>query len=183
MASAVLEIVAQFSLHESYVPALLRWKVARERKGHSNSALYSVLDLELNKRQHKAKVSVLVEASRPGLFMHNASSSLANLLVMYLLLDPALLLLSLYYAFVFGVLYLVIVSVGSALLLISAEDTDIKQFHIVFGDNGYGHSPGVVGVDLISEGVGAMIGMVGTSKVMEIVYKKQDKSKYKAESR
>ena len=35
--------------------------------------------------------------------------------VMYLLLDPALLLLSLYYAFVFGVLYLVIVTACTTL--------------------------------------------------------------------
>lgn len=35
---------------------------------------------------------------------------------MYLLLDPALVLSSLYYAFVFGVLYLVIVAVGPPFL-------------------------------------------------------------------
>ncbi|OAQ92110.1 MFS general substrate transporter [Purpureocillium lilacinum] len=86
--------------------------------------------------------------------------------VMYLVLDPALALLSLYYAVVFGILYLIVVT-----------------FQFVFGQ-GYGHSPGVVGMDLITEGVGAFIGMFTTAKLLDIVYRRQiQKKEYKSETR
>jgi hypothetical protein len=46
--------------------------------------------------------------------------------VMYLILDPALLLLSLYYAFVFGVLYLVIVTVRPTLARCDLADLSVS---------------------------------------------------------
>ncbi|KAJ4178005.1 hypothetical protein NW755_013492 [Fusarium falciforme] len=148
IAAVVLEVISTFSMDESYAPTLLKRELKRQKKQRPGAELYTVLDLH-SSNGSKAAISLFESASRP---------------IMYLLLDPALLLLSLYYAFVFGVLYLVI-------------------FQRVFGE-GYGHSPGIVGVDMTSEGIGALLGMVGTTKLLGVIYRKQIKSEsYRSESR
>ncbi|KAH7274775.1 major facilitator superfamily domain-containing protein [Fusarium solani] len=150
IAAVGLEVISTFSMDESYAPTLLKRELKRQKKQRPGAELYTVLDLHASNGS-KATISLFESASRP---------------IMYLLLDPALLLLSLYYAFVFGVLYLVIVT-----------------FHRVFGE-GYSHSPGIVGVDMTSEGIGALLGMVGTTKLLGVIYRKQIKSEnYRAESR
>ncbi|KAM0420339.1 hypothetical protein ACHAPT_011881, partial [Fusarium lateritium] len=150
IAAIVVEVISTFSMDESYAPTLLKRELKRRKKQRPDAKLYTVLDLHCPKGS-RAAISLFESASRP---------------IMYLLLDPALLLLSLYYAFVFGVMYLVIVT-----------------FQRVFGE-GYGHSPGIVGVDMISEGIGALLGMVGTTKLLGIIYRKQIKSgNYRTESR
>jgi hypothetical protein len=87
--------------------------------------------------------------------------------IVYLVLDPALLLASLFYAVVFGIVYLVIVTLAD-----------------VFGA-GYGHSVGIVGTDFLAAGVGMIIGTFGTIKVMDVIFKKNEAghTKYKPESR
>ncbi|KAF1809111.1 MFS general substrate transporter [Eremomyces bilateralis CBS 781.70] len=148
--SIVLEVGAQFTLKESHVPILLSRRLAKEQNQRPDDQLYTVLTLNSEEPDRHPATSLIGSAIRP---------------VMYLILDPALMLLSLYYAFVFGVLYLVIVT-----------------FHIVLGD-GYGHSEGIIGVDLLSVGVGALIGMLVTAKVLDIIYKRQVQGDYKPESR
>ncbi|RSL78424.1 hypothetical protein CEP51_008217 [Fusarium floridanum] len=149
IAAVVVEVVSIFSMDESYAPTLLKRELKRQKQQRPDAKLYTVLDL--NSNDSKAAMSLFESASRP---------------IMYLLLDPALLLLSIYYGFVFGVLYLVIVT-----------------FQRVFGE-GYGHSPGIVGVDMCSEGIGAVLGMVGTTKLLGVIYRRQIKSEsYKTESR
>ncbi|RMJ16370.1 hypothetical protein CDV36_003943 [Fusarium kuroshium] len=149
IAAVVVEVISIFSIDESYAPTLLKRELKRQKQQRPDAKLYTVLDL--NSNDSKAAMSLFESASRP---------------IMYLLLDPALLLLSIYYGFVFGVLYLVIVT-----------------FQRVFGE-GYGHSPGIVGVDMCSEGIGAVLGMVGTTKLLGVIYRRQIKSEsYKTESR
>ncbi|RSM05035.1 hypothetical protein CEP52_006542 [Fusarium oligoseptatum] len=149
IAAVVVEVVSIFSMDESYAPTLLKRELKRQKEQRPDARLYTVLDL--NSKGSKAAMSLFESASRP---------------IMYLLLDPALLLLSIYYGFVFGVLYLVIVT-----------------FQRVFGE-GYGHSPGIVGVDMCSEGIGAVLGMVGTTKLLGVIYRRHIKSEnYKTESR
>ncbi|RSM18091.1 hypothetical protein CDV31_003013 [Fusarium ambrosium] len=149
ISAVVVEVVSIFSMDESYAPTLLKRELKRQKKQRPDAKLYTVLDLD--SKDSKAAMSLFESSSRP---------------IMYLLLDPALLLLSIYYGFVFGVLYLVIVT-----------------FQRVFGE-GYGHSPGIVGVDMCSEGIGAVLGMVGTTKLLAVIYRRQIKSEsYKTESR
>ncbi|UNI16053.1 hypothetical protein JDV02_002528 [Purpureocillium takamizusanense] len=151
IAAAVLELVSTFAFHESYIPAILKAKAKRLRKQQSNPDLYTVMDIDAASGRASSTLAIIESASRP---------------VTYLVLDPALTLLSLYYAVVFGILYLVIVT-----------------FQFVFGQ-GYGHSPGVVGMDLLAEGIGAFLGMYTTAKLLEIVYRRQIKKKeYKLETR
>ncbi|RTE81569.1 hypothetical protein BHE90_003879 [Fusarium euwallaceae] len=149
IAAVVVEVISIFSIDESYAPTLLKRELKRQKQQRPDAKLYTVLDL--NSNDSKAAMSLFESASRP---------------IMYLLLDPALLLLSIYYGFVFGVLYLVIVT-----------------FQRVFGE-GYGHSPGIVGVDMCSEGIGAVLGMVGTTNLLGVIYRRQIKGEnYKTESR
>ncbi|KAL1866817.1 hypothetical protein VTK73DRAFT_4516 [Phialemonium thermophilum] len=147
MAAAVLELVTCFTFRESYVPVLLQRKLARSKRDHPEAPLYTVLSLkpsgEIGRR-------IIGDTFRP---------------IMYLLLDPALSLLCVYFAFIFGVMYLTIVT-----------------FAFVFG-RGYGHSEGIIGVDLLSEGLGALIGMAVTGKALALVYEKQSKTEYKSETR
>ncbi|KAK4087750.1 hypothetical protein PCL_01543 [Purpureocillium lilacinum] len=151
MAAVGLELVSTFAFYESYIPSILTAKVKRLRKEQSNPDLYTVMDIDAAGGGKSGTLAVIESASRP---------------VMYLVLDPALALLSLYYAVVFGILYLIVVT-----------------FQFVFGQ-GYGHSPGVVGMDLITEGVGAFIGMFTTAKLLDIVYRRQiQKKEYKSETR
>ncbi len=59
------------------------------------------------------------------------------------------------------------------------------QFQIVFGGL-YGQSPGIVGLDLISEGIGALAGMLASAKMLDYIYKRQIASGsavYKPETR
>lgn len=88
--------------------------------------------------------------------------------IVYLLLQPGLALLSFYYSVIFGTFYLVVIT-----------------FYSVFGAGGYGHSTGIVGVDLLSEGVGAVLGTIVTVKLFNILFDRQDQSKvsYKHETR
>lgn len=50
---------------------------------------------------------------------------------------------------------------------------------------GYGHSAGIVGVDLLAQGIGCVIGLVVTMKLLGYVYKRQMRSEkgYNPESR
>ncbi|KEZ46565.1 hypothetical protein SAPIO_CDS0361 [Scedosporium apiospermum] len=151
--AAVLEIVAFFFLRETYIPTLLKWKLTRLKRNDRNNKRYTVLDL--------------AKTSPEGHILSDLASATARP-VMYLALDPALLLLSVYFSCIFGVLYLVVVT-----------------FSFVFG-KGYGHSAGIVGIDLLAEGVGAMIGMFATTKLLNAIYSRQMKKEgkpYKAESR
>lgn len=153
IAAAALEILA-FFFCEFYIPALLRRKLATKRKEQRPSDhLYTVLDLQKDDQTIRRPAKhVMDQRIRP---------------MVYLISDPALLLLSIYYSFVFGVLYLVIVT-----------------FYTVFG-NGDGHSPGIVMVDLLAEGIGALLGLPVTVKRMELVYARatQSKGEYKSETR
>ena len=154
LAAAALEILAFFFFPECFIPALLRRKLATECKEQSpGDHLYTVLDLQRDDQPIRRPAKhVMDQCIRP---------------MVYLVFDPALLLLSIYYSFVFGVLYLVIVT-----------------FYRVFG-NGYGHSPGIIGVDLLAEGIGALLGLPVTVKLMEVVYARatQSKEEYKSETR
>ena len=149
IASASLELAAYFFLKECYIPTLLQRKLAMVKPG--NPCAYTVLDLR-NESRPKGARALLSDSMRP---------------IIYLVLDPALSLLSLYFAVVFGILYLVVVT-----------------FYTVFGE-GYGHSAGIVGVDLLSEGIGAFIGLIATIRLFNIVYRRNEDSKatYKHESR
>ncbi|KAJ3495662.1 hypothetical protein NLG97_g3233 [Lecanicillium saksenae] len=154
IAAALLEVIASFAYSESHVPTLLRQKKRRLARKSRNECYYTVLELAIDDIAKTKSVTMLLETvSRP---------------LMYLFLDPAAALLAVYYAFVFGILYLVIVT-----------------FQNVFGGL-YGHSPGIVGVDFLSQGIGALIGMALSAWLLELVYEKQmakQPAAYKAESR
>ncbi|OAQ70981.1 MFS multidrug transporter [Pochonia chlamydosporia 170] len=152
MAAVALDLMALLLFHETYIPTILQNKVQRVKKEYPSQAWYTVLDLR-PRDTSKGKASTIIESAiRP---------------LIYVTLDPALFLQSLYYAFIFGVLYLV-----------------ITTFERVFG-GGYGHSPGIVGMDLMSEGIGALIGMQGSAVIVQYIYKREiNKNKeYKPETR
>lgn len=132
------------------MPTLLRQKLKTAKIHRPNS--YCALDLRSDNRRRGAR-AMLDEARRP---------------LVYLLLEPSLAALSVYFSVIFGIFYLVVIT-----------------FYSVFGAGGYGHSTGIVGVDLISEGIGAVAGSMTTVKLFDMVYARQDRSKesYKHESR
>lgn len=92
--SGLLLIIGLAFLPETYAPRVLQLKAARERKSRSDTQLYTVLDLD---NQQKSINSIAIQFLRP---------------VIYLILDPALLLASWFFSVVFGVIYLVIVTVS-----------------------------------------------------------------------
>lgn len=85
-----------FWLSETYAPRVLQLKVKKLRKSRSDEDLYSVLDIIPQSTGFKY---LLTQSIRP---------------VVYLVMDPALLLASIFYSIVFGIVYLVIVTVGLA---------------------------------------------------------------------
>lgn len=146
----LLAVLGAFCMQESYAPRMLQDKLRKARKSRPNDHLYTVLDL---KSRSSSSGSLLSQFVRP---------------VVYLVLDPALLLASVFYAIVFGAIYLVIVTLAD-----------------IFG-TGYGHSVGIVGTDFLAAGIGMIIGTIGTIKAMEAIFKKDQstgKAKYKPESR
>ncbi|GAB1318346.1 hypothetical protein MFIFM68171_08556 [Madurella fahalii] len=150
ISAGFLGLLALIWLDESYAPWILQTKLRRARAKSHRADFYSVLDL--NSVAKATLGSVLVQFIRP---------------VIYLVVDPALLLASLFYSMCFGVAYLVLVTYAD-----------------VFGF-GYGHSVGIIGTDFLALGVGMIIGTVGTMKLMEAVFKKdspKDKP-FKPESR
>ncbi|EEH48212.2 uncharacterized protein PADG_04296 [Paracoccidioides brasiliensis Pb18] len=151
-AAAFLQVAALLYMRESYAPVLLERKLLKNRRLRPQRELYTVMDLRLGSVPRKGAGSLISSAIRP---------------VMYLLVDPVLFLLSLYFSSVFGEVYLLIVT-----------------FPEIFGE-GYGHSAGIVGVDLLAQGVGNMIGLVVTVKAHGIIYKRQTRPDhiYNPESR
>ncbi|OAL46922.1 MFS general substrate transporter [Pyrenochaeta sp. DS3sAY3a] len=150
IASACLSAIGFAFLPEPYAPTVLQRKLEKARKTTNSTELYSVLDLSNGPTGVGGLLSDLI---RP---------------IMYLAMDPALFLASLFYSIVFGVVYLIIVT-----------------FADVFG-LGYGHSVGIVGTDFLSSGVGTLIGTFGTIRIMDAVFKRDSQSgqlKYKPESR
>ncbi|TQV99624.1 MFS polyamine transporter [Cordyceps javanica] len=154
IAATVLEVIASFTYSESHVPTLLRQKRRRLMSKAPEASYYTVLEFVSDGTKNSKPVTKTLETiGRP---------------LAYLFLDPAAALLAIYYAFVFGVLYLVIVT-----------------FQGVFGGL-YGHSPGIVGIDFLSEGIGALIGMALSTWLLELVYKRQtarSQDSYKSETR
>ncbi|KAG5288726.1 MFS membrane transporter [Histoplasma capsulatum G186AR] len=151
MAAAALEIISLIHMKESYIPILLERKLQRNKRLHPDMDLYTVVELLLDLSTRRAG-SFISSAIRP---------------VIYLLVDPVLFLLSLYFAFVFGEVYLLIVT-----------------FPDIFGD-GYGHSAGFVGIDLLAQGVGNILGLIATVKAHGIIYERQTRpdKRYNPESR
>ncbi|BCS29531.1 MFS transporter [Aspergillus puulaauensis] len=153
MAAAVAGAVALIWMRESHAPTILQRKVRKVRQSEPGRDFYTVFDLDLNPSSKTPKAGqVLSKAIRP---------------VLYLVLDPVLCLLSIYYAFVFGELYLLVTTFSEIFSL------------------GYGHSAGIVGIDLLAQGIGSIIGLFVTMKLLEYVYKRQMRSEkgYNPESR
>ncbi|ORX96960.1 major facilitator superfamily domain-containing protein [Clohesyomyces aquaticus] len=150
IAGGLLAFAGLTLLPESYAPRVLQRKFKNEQCCRTNDQLYTVLDLE-------------PRPSSRGYFFNQFLRP-----IVYLALDPALLLASLFYAVVFGVIYLVIVTYSD-----------------VFG-LGYHHSVGIVGTDFLAVGIGMIIGTIATVKIMEAVFKKHDstgQAGWKPESR
>ncbi|OJJ03159.1 hypothetical protein ASPVEDRAFT_84613 [Aspergillus versicolor CBS 583.65] len=154
MAAAAAGAVALLWMHESHAPTVLQRKVRKARVAEPGRNFYTVFDLDLGHDQSKRPRAgqVLSKAIRP---------------VLYLVLDPVLCLLSIYYAFVFGELYLLVTTFSEIFSL------------------GYGHSAGIVGVDLLAQGIGNIIGLFATMKLLDYVYQRQMRSEkgYNPESR
>lgn len=114
MAAIVLELIALVFFHESYIPTILQHKLKRVQREKPHQDWYTVLDLEpVNTGKGKA-AKVIESATRPS--RSPLSCTRCRVLtptVIYGTLDPALFLMSLYYALIFGVLYLVIVTVST----------------------------------------------------------------------
>ncbi|KAF2467807.1 MFS general substrate transporter [Lindgomyces ingoldianus] len=150
IASGLLAAFGMIFLPETYAPRILQKKLRRERAPQTNGHLYTVLNLQ----PHPSSLGFLLsQFIRP---------------IVYLILDPALLLASIFYSVIFGVIYLVIVTYSD-----------------VFG-LGYHHSVGIVGTDFLAVGIGMVIGTIVTVKVMETIFKKDAATgqvKYKPESR
>lgn len=150
IASALLSMAGLFLLPESFGPRILQKKLRRERSTNPSAELYTVLDLQHRPTDPTALVNAFI---RP---------------LAYLVLDPALLLASLFYSVVFGVVYLIIVTYAD-----------------VFG-SGYGHSVGIVGTDFLAAGIGMLLGTFATIRAMEAIFKRDTASgqiKYRPESR
>lgn len=102
------------------------------------------------------------------------------------MVDPVLFLLTLFFAFVFGELYLLIVTVcySNSRSLTLSQFFLLVQLSKVF-DEGNGHSTGMVGVDMLSRGIGCAIGLVSTMKRLDLAHKQQTKKtrKHKPETR
>ncbi|KAF2021283.1 MFS general substrate transporter [Aaosphaeria arxii CBS 175.79] len=150
IASGILSVAGYFFLPETYAPRVLQHKLQKMKTLHPDKQFYTVLDLTQSPSGLRFLFSQFV---RP---------------LVYLAVDPALALASIFYAVLFGVVYLVIVTLAD-----------------VFG-HGYGHSVGFVGTDFLSAGVGMIIGTFGTIRVMEMIFKKDTTTgqmKYKPESR
>jgi hypothetical protein len=150
IASAILSILGVFFLPESYAPRVLQNKLRKLKMTTTTVELYTVLDLQERPTGLTALISDFI---RP---------------LAYLLLDPALLLASLFYSVIFGIIYLIIVTYAD-----------------VFG-TGYGHSVGIVGTDFLAAGIGMLLGTFATIKAMEAIFKRDSASgqmNYKPESR
>ncbi|PGG98809.1 hypothetical protein GX51_06605 [Blastomyces parvus] len=152
MAAAALEVISLVYMKESYSPVLLERKLLKSKRLYPDRDLYTVIELRTDG----------YSTQRVGWFVSSAIRP-----VIYLLVDPALFLLSLYFALVFGEVYLLIVT-----------------FPEIFGE-GYGHSAGFVGIDLLAQGVGNMLGLIVTVKAHEIIYERQTRPNkhYNPESR
>ncbi|KAF2734368.1 MFS general substrate transporter [Polyplosphaeria fusca] len=155
--SGALLVIGIPLLPETYAPRVLEYKLRKAKRLQDNEKLYTVLDL---KRRPTGIGFLLSEFARP---------------IVYLILDPALLLAAWFYSVCFGVIYLVIVT--------------FSKYAEVFA-NGYHHSVGIVGTDFLAVGIGMIIGTIVTIKIMDAVFKKSDtpsttssKPAYKPESR
>jgi hypothetical protein len=129
---------------------VLRSKLRKAQKLNPTAQLYTVLDLQ---ERPSGSAALFGDFVRP---------------LAYLLLDPALLLASLFYSVVFGVIYLIIVTYAD-----------------VFG-TGYGQSVGIVGTDFLAAGIGMLLGTFGTIRAMEAIFKRDAASgqlKHNPESR
>lgn len=150
IASFILSVVGFIYLPESYAPKVLQTKLRKLQKITPSADLYTVLDLQ---EAPRGLGTLMTEFIRP---------------IVYLVLDPALLLVSIFYSIVSGVLYLIIVT-----------------YVDIFG-TGYGFSVGLVGTAFLAAGVGTMIGTFGTIHAMQAIFKRDEASgqmKYKPESR
>jgi hypothetical protein len=128
-----------FLVTETYHPTLVGRKVARLRKETSNSELYNALEDHTITEGQRLKLAII----RP---------------LKILIRLPTVLVMSLYIAVIFGIMYLM-----------------LSTFTFVFGRQ-YGFSSGTVGLSYIPTGVGCMLGMVllGT-RTDQIVKKKLDR--------
>lgn len=116
MAAAAAGAVALLWMHESHAPTVLQRKVRKARVAEPGRNFYTVFDLDLGHDQTKRPKAgqVLSKAIRPGEYtkrMYHCCIRLSRYGVLYLVLDPVLCLLSIYYAFVFGELYLLVTTV------------------------------------------------------------------------
>jgi hypothetical protein len=62
----VLEIVAFFFLRETYIPTLLKWKLARLKKEHGYKNWYTVLDLAKTSAEGHVLSDLASATARPG---------------------------------------------------------------------------------------------------------------------
>ncbi|KAF2113518.1 major facilitator superfamily domain-containing protein [Lophiotrema nucula] len=149
IASGVLLVAGLILLPETYAPRVLQMKLQKQRKSRSDEQLYTVLDFTPRPTSVK---SLATQIFRP---------------VVYLILDPALLLASWFFSVVFGVIYLVIVTYADVFAL------------------GYHHSVGIVGTDFLAVGIGMIIGSIATVKAMDALFKRDEagKATYRPESR
>lgn len=139
IASGLIAIVCVFLVTETYHPTLVGRKVARLRKETSNSELYNALEDHTITEGQRLKLAII----RP---------------LKILIRLPTVLVMSLYIAVIFGIMYLM-----------------LSTFTFVFGRQ-YSFSSGTVGLSYIPTGVGCMLGMVllGT-RTDQIVKKKLDR--------
>ncbi|KAF2791820.1 MFS general substrate transporter [Melanomma pulvis-pyrius CBS 109.77] len=150
IASSVIGIAGFFAMSETYAPRILQNKLRKTQTTRPNARLYTVLDLTSHPTGARHMFS---QFARP---------------VIYLVVDPALLLASIFLSVIFGVIYLIIVT-----------------FADVFGSR-YHHSVGIIGTDFLAIGLGMIIGTIGTIKAMEAIFTRDNlngKVKYQPESR
>jgi multidrug resistance protein len=122
IAAGLITVFALATLRETYPPALLQAKAAKLRKSTGNSELYSMLDeRDVTRSQHITRAIV-----RP---------------MKMLITLPPILMLSLYVAVVYGVLYLLFCT-----------------FTFVFAQQ-YGFGSGIVGLSYLPTGIGMFFGV------------------------
>lgn len=70
----VLEVIATFFFHETYIPTLLKWKLSKAKKLDGAREWYGVLEIG-NKNAGKPSLPGLaLEASRPGTHVSRLST-------------------------------------------------------------------------------------------------------------
>lgn len=67
----MLEIVAFFFLRETYIPTLLKWKLARLKRNDRNNKRYTVLDLAKTSPEGHILSDLASATARPGTQLSN----------------------------------------------------------------------------------------------------------------